>query len=504
MTGTPSGTSGSFNFKVHVTDSGNPPVTSPDVQLILKVTEPAIAVSLSQSSAFVGLNGSKNFIATVLYDQQNGNVDWTLTLNNMPCTVVECGSVSPATTASGVTTTYTAPASAPSANITLTATTVDGTPPATSSATITITAHGFTVTASMAAPRTRHMATLLKDGRVFVIGGATPSFELFDPIHGSFASKNSPGTAGGQTATLLLNGKVLVTYNDATAGIFDPATGVISATGSMQAARAASTATLLNDGRVLIAGGVDPKSNPLSSAEIFDPAAGTFTPTASMQFARSGQTATFLPDGKVLVLGGAVPTSITVQDSLGQHVIYWQESLNTAELFDPTSGTFSQTGSLGTARTAHTATLLKDGTVLVIGGLDYAARVGVVYETALTSSELFDSTKGTFAPAASMVTPRAEHSATLRSDGTILVAGGKSVLPRTSKVVFLEQSLDAAELLDPMSKAFTPTGSMETPRSGHTATLLQDGRVLVTGGADFTVQSGTQFSTVLSSAELFQ
>jgi hypothetical protein len=194
----------------------------------------------------------------------------------------------------------------------------------------------------------------------------------------------------------------------------------------------------------------------------------------------------------VLVLGGAVPTSITVQDSLGQHVIYWQESLNTAELFDPTSGTFSQTGSLGTARTAHTATLLKDGTVLVIGGLDYAARVGVVYETALTSSELFDSTKGTFAPAASMATPRAEHSATLRSDGTILVAGGKSVLPRTSQVLFLEQSLDTAELLDPMSKAFMQTGSMETPRSGHTATLLQDGRVLVTGGADFTVQSGTQ------------
>ena len=159
---------------------------------------------------------------------------------------------------------------------------------------------------------------------------------------------------------------------------------------------------------------------------------------------------------------------------------------------------------MGTARTAHTATLLKDGTVLVIGGLDYAARVGVVYETALTSSELFDPKKGTFAPAASMATPRGEHSATLRSDGTILVAGGKSVLPRTSQVVFLEQSLDTAELLDPMSKVFMRTGSMETPRSGHTATLLQDGRVLVTGGADFTVQSGTQFSTVLSSAELFQ
>ena len=86
--------------RVHVTDSGSPQLTSPDVQLSITVGTPPISVSLSESSAFVVLNGSKNFIATVLYDPQNGNVDWTLSLNGMPCTVTVCGSISPATTAS--------------------------------------------------------------------------------------------------------------------------------------------------------------------------------------------------------------------------------------------------------------------------------------------------------------------------------------------------------------------------------------------------------------------
>ena len=193
ITGTPTGTSGSFSFKVHVTDSGSPQLTSPDVQLSITVGAPPISVSLSETSAFVVLNGSKNFIATVLNDQQNGNVDWTLSLNNMPCTITVCGSVSPATTASGAPTTYTAPASAPPANITLTATTVDGTPPATSNAAITISAHGFIATGSMANERDRTHGDGAKLGKILVREGrqqrtALVSGEIFDPISGTFTT----------------------------------------------------------------------------------------------------------------------------------------------------------------------------------------------------------------------------------------------------------------------------------------------------------------------------
>ena len=102
ITGTPTGTSGTFNFKVHVTDSGNPQLTSPDVQLTITVAAPPISVGVLPTSAYVELNGSTNFVATVTNDQPTGNVDWTLTLNGSACTVTECGSVSPISTASGM------------------------------------------------------------------------------------------------------------------------------------------------------------------------------------------------------------------------------------------------------------------------------------------------------------------------------------------------------------------------------------------------------------------
>ena len=487
----------------HVTDSGSPQLTSPDVQLSITVGTPPISVSLSESSAFVVLNGSKNFIATVLYDPQNGNVDWTLSLNGMPCTVTVCGSVSPATTASGAPTTFTAPASAPPGNITLTATTVDGTPPATSNGAITISAHGFTATGSMAMPRSGHTAALLNDGRVFVAGGGM-SAELFEPAKDTFTSTASTGTTGGQTVTVLKDGKVLLTGGGA-AEIFDPISGTFTPTkGLMVSTRTAYTATLLSDGRVLLAGGDPPPSVPggiaQGTAELFDSATETFTPTGSMESARSGHTATLLQDGKVLVLGGSIPISIPT----GNRETAWRQSLFTAEIFDPISGTFTQTGNLGTARTAHTATLLKDGKVLVTGGLVYTAQPGTPVEFALSSTELFDPTRGSFAPTVSMTNGRGGHSATLLSDGTVLVAGGNIVHTKYGPTMFVVQSLDSAELFDPTGSAVIQTGDMETPRAYHTSTLLEDGRVLVTGGGNSTVQSGAQSSSVLSTAELYQ
>lgn len=489
ITGTPTGTTGTFNFSVRVTDSGNPPVTSPDVQLSLAVAEPSISVSLSQTSAFVGLNGSTNFIATVLYDKQNGNVDWSLSLNGQPCTVAVCGSLSSVATASGAPITYKGPASAPPASITLTATTVDGSPPATSSAAITITAHGFTATGSMAAARSEHTATLLQDGRVLVTGGlgsnnaVLATAELFDPTSGTFTSTGSMETPRrAHIATLLADGRVLITGGaDATgnplssAEIFDPATGIFSTTGSMETTRSGHTATLLGDGKVLVAGGdqfpIAPVG-PNATAELFDPTTGIFSPTGSMQGQRTGHTATLLRDGKVLFVGGSAFVFPGPPFFRG----VW-ESVQTAALFDPGSGTFTPTGSLQSGRTAHTATLQNDGTVLVTGGKSIINhQYGLSYDYALSTSERFDPAKGAFAPTGSMATPRIGHSATLLSDGTVMVAGGTDGM----------KQLATTEIYDPVSGTFSRTGDTISPRAYHTATLLKAGVVLVTGGVDGT------------------
>ena len=248
------------------------------------------------------------------------------------------------------------------------------------------------------------------------------------------------------------------------------------ATGSMYGARYGHTATLLNNGEVLVTGGSaggPPRGGPpgpptlLATAELFDPTSGTFTGTGSMSIVRIGHTATLLKNGKVLVTGGG---PFPVQNGIPPY------ALASAELFDPTSGTFTPTkGKMSVARYGHTATLLNNGTVLVTGGDNGLG--------ALPTADLFDPTSETFTPTTgNMSVARVGHTATLLSDGRVLITGGGG---------------NTAELFDPASETFTPTtGSMETARSYHTATLLDDGKVLVTGGVDSNNQA-------LASAELF-
>jgi hypothetical protein len=484
IVGTPSGAGGMFNFNVHVTDSGNPPITSPDVPLSIKVSTPPIIVSLSQTSAAVALNRTKEFIATVTNDTSNGNVDWTLTLNGATCQTTECGSVSPTITASGVPITYTAPASLPPSTLTLTATTVDGTPPATTSATVTVTAHGFGLTGSMATAREFHQATLLDhgpaltNGKVLVTGGDAAEAELFDPGSGTFTSTGSMKTTRSRhTATLLNDGKVLVTggldSNNqalASAELFDPGTGTFTLTnGRMETARAYQTATLLNDGTVLVAGGFDGNTG-LATAEVFDPNSGMFTPTnGNMETPRFDHTATLLDHGSALTNGKVLVTG-------GSRLNRTEYA--TAELFDPHSRTFTPTNrNMKTPRAFHTATLLHDGTVLVTGGV---VTVGNRVYVDVATAEVFDPNSGFFSSKGSMIFARARHTATLLSDGiTVLVTGGGT-----------------AELFDP-ANGFTRTGDMVSPRADHTATLLKDGTVLLTGGDD---GSGTALAT----AELYR
>ena len=268
-----------------------------------------------------------------------------------------------------------------------------------------------------------------------------------------------------QTATLLSDGRVLIAGGvSETAGecgapilssaeLYDPRTGTFSPTGSMASARESDTATLLSDGRVLFAGGVKGGlwDDLLASAELYDPTTGAFSPTGSMTAARELHTATLLSDGRVLIAGGA----------------NW-DYLASAELYDPSTGKFSPTGSMTATRSFSatampTATLLSDGRVLIAGGENGSY---------LASAELYDPRTGKFTATGSMTVARAGHTATLLSDGRVLIAGGWSGA----------SYLSSAELYDPATGTFRPTGSMTTVRFDHTATLLSDGRVLVAGG----------------------
>lgn len=287
----------------------------------------------------------------------------------------------------------------------------------------------------------------------------------------------------GHTATPLNNGKVLIAGGQNASGIlasaelYDPATGTFTATGNMTIARSAHTATLLSNGQVLIAGG-GTNGQPgcgtiLSSAEIYDPTTGTFTATGSMSQTRVQFAATLLSNGKVLVAGGFPGPSCG-----------GVSAVSSAELYDPTTGTFSATGSMNTARFSFTQTLLNNGKVLVAGGTPFTFP-----GQDLASAELYDPTTGSFTFTGSMTTPRdSGHTATLLQNGTVLIAGGGLI---GQPVVF-----SSAELYDPSAGTFSATGSMTTARLLHTATLLSGGNVLFAGGHDAS-------SNILASTELY-
>jgi hypothetical protein len=240
-------------------------------------------------------------------------------------------------------------------------------------------------------------------------------------------------------------------------------------TGTMTSGRGFQTATLLADGRVLIVGGYASGQVPLASAEIYDPSTGTFTVTGSMTVGRAEHTATMLSDDRVLITGGITRGS----------------RLASAEIYDPATGTFGPTGSMTDGRARHRATLLADGRVLVTGG------DGVLAQAPLASAELYDPTTGTFSATGSMAAPAgALHSATLLSDDRVLVAGGGSASDG--------RCYATAEIYDSATGTFSPTGSLTTPRCGHTATLFPDGRVLMTTGTKNWQGTGYQ-----SSAELY-
>jgi Galactose oxidase, central domain len=319
----------------------------------------------------------------------------------------------------------------------------------------------FTSTGNMTTARVGHTASLLADGRVLIAGGNQghlpflASAELYDPATGKFTATGSM-TSGraGHAAILLPDGRVLIVGGSslASAELYDPSTGAFTATGDMNGNQYPTTATLLPDGRVLIGGGA-------AGAQLYDPGTGTFTAADIMT---GFSTATLLADGWVLIIAGDGYT-----------------------LYDPRTGKFRLTGPWYgfDLRTV----LLMNGEVLMSGGNDDPGPND--------SAETYDPSTGILIATGKMTAPRANHSATLLPDGKALIIGGSTWIGWGTGNLYSSCCLSSAELYDTATGLFAATGSMAAGRAGQTATLLNNGNVLIAGG------NGD--SGVAASAELY-
>ncbi len=244
----------------------------------------------------------------------------------------------------------------------------------------------------------------------------------------------------------------------------------LSSAPSMQAQHAAHSATLLANGKVLIAGGFRAQGTQeiaITNAELYDPASKRFTPTGDMNEARSGHTATLLANGTVLLVGGWGPS----------------QRRASAEIYDPQTGQFSMTASMVKPRAGMTATMLKDGRVLIVGGTSARNEWQAV-------AEIYDPNLGTFVLTGLLQNERSAHTATRLIDDRVLIVGGNGDHNGNGY-----QILNSAELYTPSTGEFAPTGELAMVRHKHAAVLLEDGNVLIIGGSNQDDWQGQYAST---------
>ena len=351
---------------------------------------------------------------------------------------------------------------------------------------------------SMIRARLAHTQTLLLDGTVLLVGGIgyegpLDDAEIYDPDQGVFVElvPQMRKTRFDHTATLLSDGRVLIVggFEEGfletlrTAEIFDPATQTFAwVEDTMVVGRASHTATLLDDGTVLIVGGSD-GINGFSTAEIFDPQDETFTPLANeMLRDRYDQTAT-------LVTIDAAPFVLVTGGFDGFNTVAY------ATFFDPDTRTFGNRNGelaaedpLAKGRLAHTATTLLDGRVLVAGGF-----VGTLESGDPTVvSELFDPLfADPFTLTGELIDARSGHTAALLPDGSVLIAGG---------IDGAMDILDSAEMYDADAGLFHQIAPLNFKRTVPVSTVLPDGTVLISGGNDSSLLFDPE---PVSTAELF-
>lgn len=341
----------------------------------------------------------------------------------------------------------------------------------------------FFSTGSMSIARFGHTATLLSNGTVLIVGGencnsgctAYSTAELYDPGSGTFSlTANGMSTAyTGASAVLLSTGQVLIaggssggTKLNNFAELYNPAADLFTQAGTMVNPRQAFTATLLQNGKVLFSGGISSGGAIVAAAEIFDPSTETFGATGLLNIPRELHSASLLNDGQVLIVGGRSLSSLTAS----------------AELYDPVTGNFKLTGNLQETRVNHTATTLLNGTVAIAAGTDGQL---------LSSIETYDPAQGTFSSqSVFMKAARSGHATTQFANGRVLLTGGQDANFNVNS---------SAEIYDPAAGDFSLTnGPMNNGRYGHTATLLNNGNVLIVGG-----YSDPQGSNLVTTAEIF-